>query len=129
MERETEMMLAFTAVGAGGFIGACLRYGLTKTLSSTAFPLATLCANVIAGFAIGVMLGLDIASPLPPRLKLFVNTGILGGLSTFSTFSLETVNLFQGGKYVLGSAYVLLSLALSLIGVAGGTALVKGLVR
>jgi CrcB protein len=127
MERETEMILEFTAVGAGGFIGACLRYGLTRVLPFTAFPLATLCANVIAGLAIGVMFGLDAASPLPPKLKLFVNTGILGGLSTFSTFSLETVHLFQDGRYALGGGYVLISLALSLIGVAAGMSIAKSL--
>jgi CrcB protein len=124
---KADMALNILAVGIGGFIGASLRYGLSRALPFAAFPLATLCANAVAGFAIGAMFGLDAASPVPPKLKLFVNTGILGGLSTFSTFSLETVSLFQGGKYLIGGGYVLLSLALSLAGVAAGMALAKGL--
>jgi fluoride ion exporter CrcB/FEX len=65
------MLIEFAAVGFGGFIGAYVRFLLTKLLPGTAFPFATLCANVFAGAAIGVVIGLDLAAPLPPRVKLF----------------------------------------------------------
>ena len=123
------MILEFAAVGAGGFIGSCVRFGLSRLLPATAFPFATLYANVLAGLAICILFGLYIAAPLPPKLKLFASAGVLGGLSTFSTFSLEAVNLFRDGKYLLGGGYVLISLTLSLLGVAAGMAAAKSFVK
>ncbi|MDR2605989.1 MAG: CrcB family protein [Oscillospiraceae bacterium] len=113
------------AVGLGGFVGANLRYLLTKIIPATGISLATLTANVVAGLLIGVIVGLDgSAFALPPKWKLLVNTGLLGGLSTFSTFSMETVALFSAGKYALGAANAALNLGLSIGGVIVGTAIV-----
>ena len=122
------MLTDFLIVGVGGFLGSCLRFAFNKTAEyfGIVFPLGTLLSNVIAGFAIGFVIGLDIFSP---RAKLFITTGLLGGLSTFSTFSLETVNLFSGGKYFLGALNVLLNLALSLIGVVLGMFAAKVILR
>ena len=113
------MLLNFLAVGVGGFIGSCLRFAITKICGfySVVFPFGTLLSNVIAGIAIGFIIGLDITSP---KTKLFLTTGLLGGLSTFSAFSLETINLFNEGKHLLSSLNVLLNLTLSLIGVVLG---------
>jgi CrcB protein len=118
------------AVGLGGFIGANQRYLLTKTIPVTAFPFATLAANVLAGLIIGAITGLDgSALSLPPKWKLLVNTGLLGGLSTFSTFSLETVNLFSDGKYALAAANIALNLTLSIAGLITGMILTKLIVK
>lgn len=117
--------MAFLYVGAGGFIGSCLRYLLSVICkhAGVAFPLGTLLSNVIAGIAIGFIIGLDRQSGLiPPQMKLFLTTGLMGGLSTFSAFSLETVDLFATGKYLAGSLNVALNLGLSLLGVVLGMA-------
>ncbi|MBP1758086.1 MAG: camphor resistance protein CrcB [Firmicutes bacterium] len=115
-------------VGIGGAIGSCLRYGITlATLRlGWVFPLGTLLSNVIAGFAIGLIVGLEAQSLcIPPRTKLFLNTGLLGGLSTFSTFSLETVRLYSAGNYLHAAGNVILNLGLSLLGVVLGMVLAR----
>lgn len=122
------MMVEFLAVGAGGFLGACVRYGLTKAanLLRIDFPLGTLLSNVIAGFFIGfIIMAEEQTSGMKPKTKLFLTTGLLGGLSTFSAFSLETVALFQNGKHLLAIGNILLNLTLSLLGVAAGMAFAK----
>ncbi|MCL2077544.1 MAG: CrcB family protein [Oscillospiraceae bacterium] len=113
------MIIDFLFVGMGGFIGSCLRFALTKVTVylGIEFPIGTLLSNVIAGSAIGFIIGLGVFSP---RTKLFFVTGLLGGLSTFSAFSLETVNLFSDGRYLLCGLNVLLNLALSLSAVVLG---------
>ncbi len=118
-------MLEFAAVGLGGFIGACLRFALAKALPAFQFPLATLLANVAAGFVIGIIVGLDSRLGIPPKTKLFLTTGMMGGLSTFSTFSLETLKLAQNGKMFVAGSNVVLNVALSVLGVALGLAVVK----
>jgi CrcB protein len=127
-------MVEFLMVGIGGFIGSCGRFGLTKLLrlTHTNFPFATLLSNAIAGFAIGFFIGYSKeAGTISERCKLFVTTGLLGGLSTFSTFSLETVELFGQKKYVFATTNIILNLAISLAGVVlgmwlGGKMFAKG---
>lgn len=114
-------MAAFLVVGFGGFLGSCLRYALTKLFPATTFPVATLLANVLAGFLIGLIIGCGRRSSLlTPTGKLFLTTGFLGGLSTFSTFSLETVTLFESGKVLLAAGNILLNLGFSLLGTVFG---------
>lgn len=115
-------------VGTGGFIGSCCRYLLTKAMSGflEPFPLGTLFSNLIAGFIVGVVIGLQEHSvTISPKAKLFITTGMMGGLSTFSTFSLETVQFFQGGKILLGMGNIFLNLTCSLTAVVLGMALAK----
>lgn len=115
-------------VGIGGAVGSCLRYGTTLATLRLGFlfPLGTLLSNVVAGLAIGFLIGLEMQSLyIPPRAKLFLNTGLLGGLSTFSTFSLETVRLYSEGNYLLAAGNVVLNLGLSLLGVVLGMALAR----
>lgn len=125
-------LIEFLVVGMGGFLGSCMRFGLTKLAAflQWGFPLGTLLSNVIAGFFIGFIIGLEQQSvTITPRAKLFLTTGLLGGLSTFSTFSMETVNLFSSGKYALGAGNILLNLGLSLLGVVAGAAFAKFLLK
>ncbi|MDR1193810.1 MAG: fluoride efflux transporter CrcB [Peptococcaceae bacterium] len=116
------------AVGAGGFIGACARHLITKALSGARLnlPLGTLASNVVAGFLIGLIIGLERQSGnLGRDMKLFLTTGCLGGLSTFSTFSLETVVFWQSGQYTRAAANTVLNLVCSIGAVFLGLALAK----
>ena len=93
--------LLLLAVGAGGFVGAVLRFlisGWVQKLSPTLFPVGTLSVNVIGSFLIG-FLALYFESVVAPQQKALVITGMLGALTTFSTFSLETVTMLQGGLW------------------------------
>jgi CrcB protein len=110
-------IIEFLAVGAGGFIGACLRFVITRRANvlSSSFPWGTLLSNAAAGLLIGILVGLEYRSSIiTPRAKLFLSTGFLGGLSTFSTFSLETILLFMDGRYMSAFANVSANLGLSL---------------
>lgn len=89
---------AFVAVGAGAALGAWLRWGLGLLLNPffLMLPLGTLAANLVGAFLMGLALGLVHALPaLSPTFKLFLMTGLLGGLTTFSTFSAEGLHLVQ----------------------------------
>lgn len=104
------MMRSFIAVGAGAAIGAWLRWGLSVWLNParSPVPLGTLAANLVGGYAIGLAMGFITSRPgLAPEWRLFLVTGLLGGLTTFSTFSAEIVQQLvrqQYGSAVLGVA-------------------------
>lgn len=111
-------------VGSGGFIGASVRYlisvGSTKWFK-TDFPLATMMCNVLGAVLIGFVMHLGLKSIISPDYKIFLTTGLLGGLTTFSTFSFETVSLFQSGRYFFCIINIILNLTLCLAGVWLGT--------
>ena len=115
-------------VGCGGFIGASTRYlalaFCTKNFKNP-IPYGTLIVNVIGAILIGFVVQLSLVNIVSPKIKLFITTGIFGGLTTFSTFSLESINLFTSGKVEMGIVNVVLNLFLSLIGVMVGQAIVK----
>ncbi len=105
------------AVGAGAALGAIGRWllGLWLNHSGAALPWGTLAANGVGAYAIGVLLALVLQWPtVPDWLKLFMLTGFLGGLTTFSTFSAETVGMLQRGDWLAAFGYVFISLAGSL---------------
>lgn len=108
-------------VGIGGFIGAALRYVISMQSSkyfNSNIPLGTLIVNVLGGFIIGLIMEISTSTDLiSPNLRLFLTTGIMGGLTTFSTFSYETVSLIGAGSYLLGIVNICLNLFLSLGGV------------
>ncbi len=107
-------LLNFIVVGAGGALGAMMRYGLTLLL--TGRPLAaTLAANVLGSFLIGLFMG-----STQGRALLFLSVGICGGFTTFSTFSAQTVSLLQAGDYLMAGVYALGSVILCLIGCYAG---------
>ncbi|MDR1271775.1 MAG: fluoride efflux transporter CrcB [Clostridiales Family XIII bacterium] len=116
------------AVGSGGFLGACARFLLTKAfdMAGADLPLGTLASNVIAGFLIGLIIGLERhMGNFDRHAKLFLTTGLLGGLSTFSAFSLETVTFLQAKQYLYAAGNTVLNLACSIIAVFLGFALAK----
>lgn len=104
------MMRSFIAVGAGAAIGAWLRWGLSVWLNParSPVPLGTLAANLVGGYAIGLAMGFITSRPgLAPEWRLFLVTGLLGGLTTFSTFSAEIIQQLvrqQYGSAMLGVA-------------------------
>ena len=102
------------AVGAGGFVGAILRFlisGWVQKLSPTLFPVGTLAVNVLGSFVIG-FLALYFENTIAPHQKAMLVTGMLGALTTFSTFSLETVTMLQSGLWGRAAANVTLNAAL-----------------
>jgi fluoride exporter len=116
-------------VGLGGFIGASLRYIISinsTKLFGAQFPYGTLIVNVVGGLLIGLIMELCITTNvISPSLKLFLVTGIIGGLTTFSTFSYETVTLFIEDNYVAGMLNTVLNLFLSIAGVVIGKFLIQ----
>ena len=110
--------LGWLAVGAGAALGAWLRWGLALWLSSLhAYVQAgTLAANLAGGYLIGIAIAFFSHNPqLTPEWRLFVVTGFLGGLTTFSSFSGESVVLLQRGDYGWALAHTLLHLAGSIL--------------
>jgi CrcB protein len=111
-------------VGMGGFIGCCLRYVVTLhslKLFGIGFPYGTLIVNISGAILIGFILQMSVSSgTMSEELKLFLTTGMMGGLTTFSTFSNETVSLFTQGSYLLGALNASLNVFLSLLGVIAG---------
>lgn len=118
------MMTNFLSVAAGGAIGASARYAVNLTalrLFGAGFPVATLGVNVLGSFLMGLL-----AVALAERggaLSPFLLTGVLGGFTTFSAFSLDTLALWERGQAGLAVTYVILSVAASLLAVFAGLAI------
>lgn len=103
-------MTAFFAVGVGAAIGAWGRWGLSLTFNALFpfLPLGTLIANLVGAYLMGISMGLvALGGLLSPELRLLVTTGFLGGLTTFSTFSAESVTLFSRGEYGWATLHLL----------------------
>ncbi|QXT39627.1 fluoride efflux transporter CrcB [Gymnodinialimonas ceratoperidinii] len=122
-------MIAVLQVALGGALGSVLRYltgvGMLRVFGASAFPLPILTVNVVGSFLMGLFVviaahrGLTHLSPL-------VMTGFLGGFTTFSAFSLETVTLYERGDIGQAALYVALSVGLSIIGLMAGLWLARG---
>lgn len=116
-------------VALGGALGAVARYGLgiaVFRLTGPGFPLGVMAANVIGSFLMGVFVVLAAHRGLT-HLSPLVMTGLLGGFTTFSAFSLETMTLFERGAVGQAALYVMLSVGLSLGGLALGLAAARAL--
>jgi len=121
--------MGFLIVFVGGGIGAALRHGFNLVfarLLGTAFPYATLFENVTGSVVMGCLVAIfAFKSGIPQHWQLFLTTGILGGYTTFSTFSLDVALLYERGEAGMAALYVLLSVALSIGGLFAGLALVR----
>jgi CrcB protein len=109
-------------VGLGAFIGGVARYAVSLAFRAQdgAFPWHTLVVNAIGCLAAGVAVGALTGKPESAQWQLFLVTGVLGGLTTFSAFGVETVGLIRGGHSLTAIGYVLATLAAGLIGVFAG---------
>ena len=111
-------------VAGGGAIGSALRYGLALFVQRSlgaSWPFGTLAANVIGSFIIGCIYELLVARELfNEEVRLFAMVGLLGGFTTFSAFSLETLLMFQEGDWLPAALYVALSVAGCLLAVWAG---------
>lgn len=122
------MIYNILQVAAGGAVGSVLRYLTTLGAGrafGTGFPLGTLVVNVVGSFLMGALVGLlgrHGANHLAPLLM----TGVLGGFTTFSAFSLDTVTLWSRGQTGLALLYVGLSVGISLVSIALGMAFFRG---
>ena len=112
-------------IGGAGFVGAVARYligGWVHRVLPPGFPYGTLCVNVIGSFLLGAVFALSTErAALDPELRLVLGVGFLGAFTTFSTFSLETVNLLREGSLMLAAgnvgANVLLCLMAAWVGI------------
>lgn len=114
---------ALLATGCGAFLGACLRYVLGLALNPIfpTIPLGTLAANLLGGLIMGVTMAIFTQfQALSPETRLFITTGFLGGLTTFSTFSAETVTLLLRREYLwtvgIIGMHLIGTLAMTLVG-------------
>jgi CrcB protein len=114
----------FFAVGIGAALGAWMRWGLGHALNPflPAIPLGTLAANLLGGYLAGVAVAcFSQTSLLSPEASLFIITGFLGGLTTFSTFSVEVLAAFARSDYLWGSitvgAHLCGSVAMTVLGI------------
>lgn len=113
-----ETVRSFIAVGTGAAIGAWMRWGLSAWLNPgrSPLPLGTLAANLVGGYLVGLVLGwLGQRPDLDPAWRLFLVTGLLGGLTTFSTFSAEVVQQLLRQQYATAVLGVVLHLFGSLL--------------
>lgn len=119
------MFLPIAVVAFGGALGSLLRWMLGMRFNALfpELPLGTLAANLVAGYVIGVAIAFFARYPgVPVEWRLFVITGVLGGLSTFSTFSAEAVSLIQAGRVGWAVAHIAAhlvgSLTMTMLGIA-----------
>lgn len=99
-------------IAVGGALGALARYGISKyfnQITGGVFPWGTLIVNFIGLFIIGFLFEIFEQAVVPSEWRLFLTVGFLGALTTFSTFGLETLNLFRDGELMLGLMNVVLS--------------------
>ena len=112
--------MKFLFVALGGGLGAVLRYMISLIPIKMNYPILTLCTNFLGAVLIGVVVGFISSDKIGENQSLFWKTGVCGGFTTFSTFSLEAVNLLESGRVAAGCSYMGLSLVLCLAGVVLG---------
>lgn len=113
--------MSFLFVALGGALGAVARYAISLIPVKTAFPVLTLITNIAGAVLIGFIVGVtDKKANTSTEAVLFWKTGVCGGFTTFSTFSLEAYKLFENKAYVLGGVYVTLSVCCCILGILLG---------
>ncbi len=132
-----QLLTQYLIIGLGGALGSMLRFGLAMMIDTAVtnpgatktgplFPWGVIVVNITGCFVIGFFNGIsapDARFILSPLIRQFVMIGILGGYTTFSSFSLQTLNLAQDGQWWAAAANVLLSVVLCLVGVWLGAVL------
>lgn len=122
--------MSFVSIGVGAAVGAVCRWGLGLWLNPLLphFPLGTLAANLTGGYLIGLAIAFfELHQGLAPEYRLLIITGFLGALTTFSTFSAETVTVLMRGQYTWGLGFITAHLAGSLLMTVAGIHTMKWL--
>jgi CrcB protein len=120
--------MRFISVALGGALGALGRYLISLLPVRTEFPILTLLTNIIGAMVIGFVVGIvEARNEISPNTTLFWKTGVCGGFTTFSTFSLEAVGLMERQQYWQGALYIALSICCCMAGVILGKKLAMGL--
>ena len=117
--------MSFLLVGAGGAMGSMLRYGVALFPVNKLFPYHTFIVNTLGSFLIGCLMGLLLKNTITNDGWKFLATGLCGGFTTFSAFSLEGVELLQQQRYGIFLLYFTLSIVLGLAATFGGYSLTK----
>ena len=120
-----QLFQQYLVIGLGGALGSMLRFGLGTWIDTTVskagqlFPWGTIVVNITGCFVIGVIAGVSMGDRalISPLTRSFIMIGILGGYTTFSSFSLQTLTLAQNNQWGAATANVLISVVLCLIGV------------
>jgi CrcB protein len=113
--------MRFISVALGGALGALGRYLISLLPVRTEFPVLTLFTNIIGAMVIGFVVGIvESKNQISPNATLFWKTGVCGGFTTFSTFSLEAVGLIERQQYWQGGLYIALSVFCCMVGVLFG---------
>ena len=115
-------------IGSGGFVGSILRYVVSQSVQNkflSSFPYGTMSVNIIGSLLIGIVYGLVEKGNLSPEARLFLATGILGGFTTFSAFTLDALNLLQEGLWLESISYILLSVVLGVVAAFLGIFIIK----
>ena len=121
-------MKLLLAIGAGSFLGGIVRYLLSAFVQARflyAFPYGTMVVNLAGCFLIGVVYALTDRGSLGEEWRLFLATGVLGGFTTFSAFSHETIAMLRDGQAINAMAYVALSVVIGLLATYLGISLIK----
>ena len=125
-------MIKYILLAAGGAIGTILRYsmsGLTYRMVNSVFPWGTMVVNLTGSFAIGLLWGFFEIQNISSNMRNFLFIGILGGFTTFSTYALESLNLFRDGEIKLAMTNMLISNICGLILVFAGFVLSKFIIN
>ena len=117
---EIYLTMNYMFVALGGGVGAMMRYAISSLPHKGEFPIWTLIVNMIGAFMIGLISGMAVKKGWSDQTVLFLKTGMCGGFTTFSTFSLESYQLIQSQQVPLAVLYMILSVCFCLIGVFGG---------
>ncbi len=121
-------LAVLAAVALGGALGSLLRYAIASAIPSHPFPWGIFVVNVSGGFLMGVIVELGaLKLSLSPEVRALLTVGILGGYTTFSTFSLDSVLLIERGAWLAAAGYVVGSIVLSILALFAGLALVRAL--
>jgi fluoride exporter len=122
---------AVLMVGIGGALGSMARFGFAQLVGrfwNSSFPLAILLVNILGAVAMGITIGLlgRFAPAWQEEARLFLAVGVLGGFTTFSSFSLDTINLLERGEPAQAMLYVGLSVVVCLVGLYLGLLITRG---
>ncbi len=122
------MLKTIILIGVGSFFGGIFRFAMSQFVQAkflSTFPFGTIGVNLLGCFLIGTVIGLSEKGSINQEWRLFLATGILGGFTTFSAFSAETIAMLRDGQLVPAVAYILSSVALGLVATFAGISLSK----